>query len=274
MVKIENILANDIAKTLLIPLWCCATPCKANPVAAYDPKAVEVIQTLDYDFSEIRNSFKEYGQVCCLAREINIDRAVGEFVAAHPEGSIVNLGCGLNTAAYRADLAGCSWYDLDFPEVIRARQQIFPPVERRNTIAKSLLDSSWMAEVCFDADKGILFIAGGVFHYFEEKVICPVVALMAQCFPGGRLFFDAVSRMGMKLANRYVRKSGNKGADMHFAVDNPEILRNLSDKLENIEAFPFFKGLDRKGLTFATRFNIFFVELFYMLKYIAIDFKR
>ena len=35
--KIEACLTDDIARTLLIPLWCCATPCRANPQAAYDP---------------------------------------------------------------------------------------------------------------------------------------------------------------------------------------------------------------------------------------------
>ena len=63
--KIEACLTDDIARTLLIPLWCCATPCRANPRAAYDPVAVDVLKQLDFDFSEIRRSFKEYGQVCC-----------------------------------------------------------------------------------------------------------------------------------------------------------------------------------------------------------------
>ena len=62
--KIEACLTDDIARTLLIPLWCCATPCRANPRAAYDPVAVDVLKQLDFDFSEIRRSFKEYGH--CL----------------------------------------------------------------------------------------------------------------------------------------------------------------------------------------------------------------
>ena len=82
--KIEACLTDDIARTLLIPLWCCATPCRANPRAAYDPVAVDVLKQLDFDFSEIRRSFKEYGQVCCLAREMNIDRTVRDFLARHP----------------------------------------------------------------------------------------------------------------------------------------------------------------------------------------------
>ena len=89
--KIEACLTDDIARTLLIPLWCCATPCRANPRAAYDPVAVDVLKQLDFDFSEIRRSFKEYGQVCCLAREMNIDRTVRDFLARHPEGTIIRL---------------------------------------------------------------------------------------------------------------------------------------------------------------------------------------
>ena len=116
--KIEACLTDDIARTLLIPLWCCATPCRANPRATYDPVAVDVLKQLDFDFSEIRRSFKEYGQVCCLAREMNIDRTVRDFLARHPEGTIINLGCGLSTAVYRKPPAEAVWYDVDLPEVI------------------------------------------------------------------------------------------------------------------------------------------------------------
>ena len=133
--KIEACLTDDIARTLLIPLWCCATPCRANPRAAYDPVAVDVLKQLDFDFSEIRRSFKEYGQVCCLAREMNIDRTVRDFLARHPEGTIINLGCGLSTAVYRKPPAEAVWYDVDLPEVIRARQALLPPAKGHRTFS-------------------------------------------------------------------------------------------------------------------------------------------
>lgn len=117
------------------PLVVLRHPCRANPRAAYDPVAVDVLKQLDFDFSEIRRSFKEYGQVCCLAREMNIDRTVRDFLARHPEGTIINLGCGLSTAVYRKPPAEAVWYDVDLPEVIRARQALLPPAKGHRLLA-------------------------------------------------------------------------------------------------------------------------------------------
>ena len=103
--KIEACLTDDIARTLLIPLWCCATPCRANPRAAYDPVAVDVLKQLDFDFSEIRRSFKEYGQVCCLAREMNIDRTVRK----EPSPTWAAASAPPSTASPRPRLSGMMW---------------------------------------------------------------------------------------------------------------------------------------------------------------------
>ena len=149
--KIEACLTDDIARTLLIPLWCCATPCRANPRAAYDPVAVDVLKQLDFDFSEIRRSFKEYGLVCCLAREMNIDRTGRDFLARHPEGTIINLGCNVTVL------------DLDFDEEqtyrIVGSQEADPMsgfISEESPFGKALIGHSVGDEVVVEAPAGNL----------------------------------------------------------------------------------------------------------------------
>ena len=273
MIKINDYIDCNVAKTLLIPLWCCATPCRANPRAEYDPNAVHLIRKLDYDFSAIQASFKEYGQLCCLAREMALDRRVREFCQAHPEGSIVNLGCGLSTLSERCPAGRCHWFDLDFPEVVKARQVLFEPRPGHFTIGRSLLDPSWMDEVGFDPAKGMLLVAAGVFHYLQPDEVRLAVVRMAERFPGAWLFFDAVSRAGMKVSNRYVGRAGNTGAVMHFCVERPSEIASWSPCIGSVVSLPFFKEIKAEGLTLASRFNMAVGKAFNMLKYIDIAFK-
>ncbi len=50
-------------------------------------------------------------------------------------------------------------------------------------------------------------------------------------FPNGELIFDATNSKGLELANKYVKKTGNKNAQMYFSVDNP---KDLADKTKTI----------------------------------------
>ena len=271
--KIEACLTDDIARTLLIPLWCCATPCRANPRAAYDPVAVDVLKQLDFDFSEIRRSFKEYGQVCCLAREMNIDRTVRDFLARHPEGTIINLGCGLSTAVYRKPPAEAVWYDVDLPEVIRARQALLPPTKGHRLLARDIFDPLWPDAVEAPGQRGVLLLAAGVFHYQPTDLMGALLPFLSGRFPGGTLFFDAVSSLGMRISNRYVARSGNRNAPMTFCIDKVPALASLSPRFAAVSETPFFHGLPLSGLTLSTRVNIAIVQLFGMLKYVTIRFR-
>ena len=120
-----------------------------------------------------------------MAREFAIDRVADEFARSHPAGAIVNLGCGLSTAARRIDPAGCAWFELDLPEVIRLRQTLWPDEPGPPPIACSLLDTTWMDRIDRDREAGILLIAAGVFQYFREEELMPAVARMAERYPGG-----------------------------------------------------------------------------------------
>ena len=114
MLKIADYLSEGTSRTLLMPLCCCGTASRLNPEGGiYDARAAEVLRQVDYDFTRLRRAGIEYTMLCCLLREWHLDKLVRAFVARHPEGTIVNLGCGLSTAAFRQQLGACRWYDLD-----------------------------------------------------------------------------------------------------------------------------------------------------------------
>ena len=99
------------------------------------------------------------------AREF--DRCVREFLAAHPDAVVVELGCGLDTRFYRVDNGPVTWYDLDLPEVIALRRRVLEEMPRHAFIGCSVVDFAWMNTVQPEVGRAYLFLAEGVFMFLE-----------------------------------------------------------------------------------------------------------
>ncbi|EQE70628.1 hypothetical protein QM9_0427 [Clostridioides difficile DA00238] len=88
-----------------------------------------------------------------------------------------------------------------------------------------------------------------------------MIKKMKAQFPNGELIFDATNSKGLELANKYVKKTGNKNAQMYFSVDNP---KDLADKTKTIllEVDGFFHGAlkDCQGLKLMTRIYMYFAD--------------
>jgi O-methyltransferase involved in polyketide biosynthesis len=117
-----------VAETLMITLYARAIETQRLEPILIDRKAVEIAESLDYDFSKYENGWAS--QLGCLIRARAIDRIVQNFLETHPSAVIVNLGAGLCTRFSRIDNGQVRWYEVDFPEVIALRRKFFQETER------------------------------------------------------------------------------------------------------------------------------------------------
>jgi O-methyltransferase involved in polyketide biosynthesis len=121
-------------------------------------------------------------------------------------------------------------------------------------IARSMFDYAWLDEVKADADGGVFILAGGLFYYFREEQVRELVARVAEHFPRGELFFDAQSKTAIKVSNRMVHKTGNKGSQMYFYVNDPQKLKSWSPRIRKVESVAFFGDLlKEKRFKFSTK---------------------
>jgi O-methyltransferase involved in polyketide biosynthesis len=162
-IKIE---LGSVQKTLLLPLWGRAAETrKPNPMLI-DTAAAEIIDKIDYDFSTIISKISFVTQLAWIARSIHIDRTINNFLSAHPEGTIVNLGCGLDTTYERVNNGKLTWYDLDLPDVISLRKTFIRETHNRKFISASIADEKWIEQI--SGKHPVLFTAAGVLYYLEE----------------------------------------------------------------------------------------------------------
>ncbi len=237
---------HSVQETLLLPLWGRAVETRKQKPLLVDTMAAQIIDRIDYNFAVIATNINPITQLAWIARSLHVDRVAREFLRKHPRGTIVNIGCGLDTTFERVDNGSLLWYDLDLPDVIALRKKFVTDSERRRHIASSFLDDAWCAEV--RVEDSVFFIAAGVFYYFEEEQMKRCLSRLAELFPGGEAFFDAASPLGVKASNKVVIQAGgmDRNSFLKWGIESAYDIQSWDKRIKVVEEFPMFKGIKRR----------------------------
>jgi len=180
---------NSMSRSLLLPLYFRAVETdKSNPIIS-DKKAKEVIGLLDYDFSKISDF--DILHTATMMREAAFDEVIKKFLYDNTSAVVINIGSGLDTRFFRLDNGEIDWYELDLPEVIETRKEIFQESERHHFIASSAFDLSWTDKI--KKNRPLLLIAEGVLCYFQKSDVQKFILKLKDKFKGACFCFDAVS---------------------------------------------------------------------------------
>jgi O-methyltransferase involved in polyketide biosynthesis len=242
-----NINLGDVQKTLFLPLWGRAAETRKRKPMLVDETAVKIIDQVDYDFSQMTQNMDELSQIAWIKRSLICDQVIKKFLMSHPEGTIVNIGCGLDTTFERTDNGKLTWYDLDLADVIDLRKQFVKESDRRKFIASSFLEKEWLEQI--DTRENVLFIAAGVFYYFEETQIKDFIIRLANKFPGSEMLFDVCSPIGMRIANKKVVESSGLDEKSHlkWGLENKKNIPAWDSRIKIIHTYYYFRTL-RIGL--------------------------
>lgn len=239
---IEN---NTIQETLIIPLFGRMICSEHFPELFDDPQAKRICDSLDYDFSSKRKKMESvtglFGALEVAQRQYDLICEVKEYLNKHPEAAVVNMGCGLDDSFNKADNGKCHGYNLDFPDVIKIRNELLPAGDREVNIACDLNDYSWMDQI--DGSKGAVFFASGVFYYFKTEDVKKLFSQMAKRFPGGILVFDVCNERGAKMMrSTWLKEAGIKDVTAYFSVADENDLKSWSDHFVSVSAKSYMRG--------------------------------
>jgi O-methyltransferase involved in polyketide biosynthesis len=229
-------------ETLLITLFTKGQP--GNPIF-FDPKAQEILNQVDYDFTQLHVPYKTVILVCQRAKKI--DAVTHGFLTEYPNGVVLHLGCGLDGRFWRVDNGEVDWYDLDMLAVIELRQQFYPESERYRLIATSVTDLEWMARV--DSGKRpVLVVAEGLLMYLSEPDIRRLLLQLRVTFPGCRLIADVFSRMTARSATKHPSLK-QTGAAIGWGFDDPREIEDWAPGIHLIEEWFFSQDPDLDRLS-------------------------
>lgn len=229
-----------VPETLLIPLYIRAKESRRSDAMLRDDIAVAVVDHLDYDFRRIK--LQGHDELAIILRVRQFDRFARDFLASHPNGVVVQIGCGLDTRFERVDNGQVEWYDLDLPNVIELRHKLIGEQgERYQLLNISVFDPAWIELVRQHRPRPFLFLAEGVFPYFNEKQVQSLVRTLQTEFPNAELVFDAHTPFIIWADNLQLAFSKVE-ARLHFALKHGRDVETWSPGIRLLDEWYYFTG--------------------------------
>ncbi len=209
--------------TNLATLYGRALDARAEHPVLGDPTAEDAVRRIDYDFGKFKVSRSDAFGIA--ARGKVFDLVVRDFVAAHDECTVVHLGAGMDSRVFRLDPpATVRWFDVDFPEVIDLRRQVYPGRANTTMVGASVTDPAWLHDV--PRDRPVMVVAEGLTMYLDPADGRELFRRVVEHFPSGEVFFDAYSTLGVRAqkTNAIVRRAK---ATLRWGIDDPNELAEV-----------------------------------------------
>jgi O-methyltransferase involved in polyketide biosynthesis len=244
MMQTEKVRLTKERETYLPTLYGKALDSRAEHPILGDTFADEVVNRIDFDFKKL--GLPQGGAITLPMRARHLDAWSREFLAAHPETTVLHLGCGLDSRVFRIDPpATVRWYDVDLPDVIELRRRLYPERHDYEMIASSVTDLPWLDGIA--GDRPVLVVAEGLLEYLPRKDALALFNRITGKFPSGQIIFDAYSRLTVGIINLMVKlttlrskpTAAGASAFLPWGLDDPRDLEREVPRLRLITATPF-----------------------------------
>jgi O-methyltransferase involved in polyketide biosynthesis len=230
-----------VPETMLWTLHNRASEARRPDALLVDPECVRIYEAIDYDFV---SSFGKPEDSHPMRSRL-FDEALRPWLRAHPGGTVVELGAGLETQFQRCDDGQVRWLCVDVPEAITVRERFLPATGRCRHIACSALDPAWLDAV--DASRGVFVTAQGLLMYFEEQEVRRLFKAIIDRFPGVEIMFDVIPRWFSKKTLRgFAKTTTYTTPAMPWGANRYEVealLRSWSPAVKDVRVVPY--GIQR-----------------------------
>lgn len=231
-----------ISETLLMTLYARARESQRPDGMIKDDRAVAMIELIECDFSRLR--MHRHDEIAVIMRMNRFDRYVRDFLTRNPDGVVVHIGCGLDTRFDRVDNGRVEWFDLDVPDVIKLRENLLDDGPKRyHTLATSVFDDLWIEEVSVYKPRPFMFVAEGVFPYFEETQIKSLFLKLRDHFPGAELVCDAHTPFVIWVDNLQLAHAGVE-ARLHWRLKHGKDIEGWGEGIRLLDEWNYYEDDD------------------------------
>jgi O-methyltransferase involved in polyketide biosynthesis len=230
--KKVDALLTGVSETALLTLQVRANEARRPDSIIDDPMAVELVDSIAFDFAKFGFSRRQDMALRALA----FDDATRRYLLDRPAATVVALAEGLQTSFYRIEASGVSdefrWLTVDLAPMTELRAKLLPPSDRVTVCAQSALDYGWMDSV--DDSNGVFITAEGLLMYLQPTEAMGLITECARRFPGGQMMFDLPPAWEARLASRGMRTSSRyRIPPMPFAM-SPAKAAELVDAVPGV----------------------------------------
>jgi methyltransferase (TIGR00027 family) len=224
---------SDVKGTMLVTLNFHAMDSRVDGSLLNDRVAADVLNRTGVHFSKLQSMAMSGDRYAVMLRARQLDDWAIDFLGRHPDATVLHLGCGLDSRAFRLDLPeSVRWFDVDLPEVIEVRRRVYRERDGYRMIGASVTDPDALAEV--PEDRPTLIIAEGLLMYLEPAEVEKLIKRLTSRFPAGELIFDSVSEWIVKIPRWALGPF--QGFGMSWAIGDDRELERLDPRLTLLEA--------------------------------------
>lgn len=220
----------------------------AQPVLG-DVYAKHLVEQLDYDWGNSPITRQRRRQVSSITvRGAQFDIWVRQYMSAHERPVVLHIGCGLDSRVFRLDPGpDVEWYDVDFPDVIALREQLYPAREHYHLVSSSATDPSWLNAI--PADRPTLLLAEGISMYLPAVQGVALLRRLVDRFPAGELQLDFWNRLGLKTQQKSNKVVSRSGSALGWAVNGPDEIVTAVPGVRLLTAISLFEADTVQRLT-------------------------
>lgn len=205
---------DSVQKTLYIPLYSKAYVSKKG-LFLRDTKAEEI-------WAAEKFTLKGKSKSKWLAYYMGIRAAVfDEWVktqlAQTPNATILHIGCGMDSRVLRVGAENCSWFDVDFPQVIAERKRYFVETANYRMLSGDIRDGAWLEKI--PKTQNAIVVMEGVSMYLTEQEIQTLITRLRTHFRGVALLVDCYTTFGAKMS-KYKNPVKDVGVTQVYGLDD------------------------------------------------------
>ncbi|MBO9204641.1 MULTISPECIES: class I SAM-dependent methyltransferase [Niastella] len=159
------------------------------------------------------------------ARHYLIDSLIKKELAAHPDATIILIGAGLDSRAYRLD--GGKWIEIDEEAIIAHKNNTLPINECKNPLERIPIDfeKEKLADKLqpYSGRPHVVFIVEGVLMYLTDEQRNAMLTVLTTLFPSHVLFCDLMNKgFFEKFSGEIYQKLLENGAIFKDISDEPD----------------------------------------------------
>ncbi|MBO6213940.1 MAG: class I SAM-dependent methyltransferase [Lachnospiraceae bacterium] len=213
---------DNVNKTLYIPLYGKAYVSKKG-IILKDTKAEEIWEKGAFPLNgKSRSKWLAYYMGM---RSAVFDRWLMEQLTSTENSTVLHIGCGMDSRICRINSTNRSWYDVDFPDVIRERKKYYSENAGYHMLAADVRDTDWITNL--PAAQNAIICMEGVSMYIQPDQLKRLLGRIVDHFSNVRILMDCYTTFAAKMS-AFGNPINDVGGAAVYGLDDPTLLEEVS----------------------------------------------
>lgn len=209
---------NGVNKTLYIPLYGKASVSKKGIILK--DKMAELIW--EKEGFPLKGKAKSKWLTYYMGmRSAVFDAWVKKKLEQYPLASVLHIGCGMDSRIMRIENKNNTWYDIDFPSVIKEREKYYQETENYHMLCADASRTDWIGEL--PKTEQVIVIMEGVSMYLELQELEQLLNALQKHYPRVHILMDCYTEFAAR-ASKYKNPVNSVGVQELHGLDDPGYL--------------------------------------------------